>query len=68
VGFATTAGCARSILQDANIPPDLRKRLMLEAVKTATILDGVVPVDVRGVFKTKFLHQFGANPPFTRAL
>jgi hypothetical protein len=68
VGFATIAGRARSMLQDANIPTGLRKPLILEAVKAATLLDGLIPVVVDGVCKTKFMHQFGYNPPFTRAL
>jgi hypothetical protein len=31
---------------------------MLEAVKTATLVDELVPVDVGGVLETKFLHLF----------
>jgi hypothetical protein len=69
VGFATIAGRARSMLQDANIPSGLRKCLMLEAVKTATHLDGLVPVDVSVVCSRRHsCINLGAAPPFTRAL
>jgi hypothetical protein len=68
VGFVTLSGRARAMLQQANIPNELRKTLMPEAVKTATHLDGLIPQDIDGVVKTRFEHQFGENPPFARSL
>jgi hypothetical protein len=39
-----------------------------EAVKTATHLDGLIPVKINGVLKIKYERHFGINPPFARAL
>jgi hypothetical protein len=36
VGFSTLSGRARAMMQNANVPKDMRKLLMPEAVKTAT--------------------------------
>jgi hypothetical protein len=55
VGFSTLAGRACSMLQ---IPEALHKLLMLEAVKTATLLDGLIPIAIDGVTKTRYEHQF----------
>jgi hypothetical protein len=68
IGFATLAGRARAMLQEADIPNELRNTLMSEAVTTATHLNGLIPQDIDGVGKTRFEHQFGKNPPFARAL
>jgi hypothetical protein len=68
VGIATIAGRARAMLQDANIPVTLRKRLMLEAVKAATLLDGLIPIVIDGISSTKFVLQFGKNPSFAKFL
>jgi hypothetical protein len=56
------------MLQDANVPKDRRKLLMPEAIKTATYLDGLIPVEINGVLKMKYEHHLGVNPPFARAL
>jgi hypothetical protein len=68
VGFSTLGGRARSMLQDANVPEGLRKVLMLEAVKTATLLDGLIPIDIEGSIKTRYEHQYGTLPLFAKAL
>jgi hypothetical protein len=68
VGFATLSGRARAMLQDANVPKDMRKFLMPEAVKAATHLDGLIPLEISGVTKTKYEHHLGHNPPFAKAL
>jgi hypothetical protein len=68
VGFSTLSGRARAMLQEANVPKKMRKLLMPEAVKTATHLDGLIPVEINGVLKTKYEHHLGVNPPFARAL
>jgi hypothetical protein len=68
VGFSTIGGRARSMLQDANVPEALRKLLMVAAVKTATLLDGLIPVAIDGEVKTRYEHQFGSFPPFAQAL
>jgi hypothetical protein len=68
VGFSTLGGRARSMLQDANVPEALRKVLMVAAVKTATLLDGLIPVEINGIVKTRYENQFGSLPPFAQAL
>jgi hypothetical protein len=68
VAFSTLSGRARAMLQDANIPKELRKILMPEAIKTATYLDGLIPQEIDGVVKTRYEHQLGSNPPFARSL
>jgi hypothetical protein len=66
-GFSTLAGRARSMLQNANVPEAHRKILMLEAVKTTTLLDGLIPIAIDGVTKTRYEHQFGSILPFAKA-
>jgi Reverse transcriptase (RNA-dependent DNA polymerase) len=56
------------MLEDANVPNSFRKLLMPEAVKTATQLDGLIPIELDGVFQTKYKHQFGKNPTFANSL
>jgi hypothetical protein len=46
VGFSTLSDWARAMMQGTNIPKDIRKILMKAAVKTATFLDGLIPVGV----------------------
>jgi hypothetical protein len=46
----------------------MRKTLMPEAVKTATFLDGLIPININGAVKSKFVHRFGFDPPFAKAL
>jgi hypothetical protein len=67
VGFSTLAGRALSMMEDANIPQHLRL-LLQEAIKTATYLDNLIPIDIGGEYKTKYEHQFGMNPTFAKAL
>jgi hypothetical protein len=67
VAFSTLSGRARAMLNDANIPKELRKVLMPEASKTATYLDGLIPLEIDGVVKTRYDHQLGSNPPFARS-
>jgi hypothetical protein len=42
--------------------------LMVAAVKTATLLDGLIPIEIDGIVKTRYEHQFGSLPPFAQAL
>jgi hypothetical protein len=50
----------------ANVPANMKIVLMPEAVKTATFLDGLIPINIDGAFKTKFVHQFGFDPPLPK--
>jgi hypothetical protein len=68
VGISTLGGRARSMLQDANVPEALRTVLMVAAVKTATLLDSLIPIEIDGTVKTRYEHQFGSLTPFAQAL
>jgi hypothetical protein len=48
----------------ANLPNNVRYFLFKEAFKTATMLDGLVVVDIDGIKKTRYEHFFGKNPKF----
>ena len=68
LGFAVLANKTRTLMTAANIPFDKRFKLWKEAVKTATLLDGLLVVEMNGVFKTRFEHAFGSNPKFAKHL
>ena len=68
VGFTTLTGRGRAMLDAANVPDYYRHVLIPEALKTATLLDGLVPVEINGVTKTRYEHFQGENPPFASHL
>jgi hypothetical protein len=41
---------------------------MIEAVKTANLLDGLIPIEIDGAVKTRYEHQFGSLPPFAQTV
>jgi len=68
VGFATIANRGRAILHHANIPYSIRPRVWTEAFKTATLLDGLLPIEIDGKAATKYEHWCGKNPEFANHL
>jgi hypothetical protein len=52
----------------ANVPFAMRFKIWKEAVKTATLLDGLLVIQVGGQLKTRFEHAFGSNPKFANHL
>ena len=48
----------------ANLPKNVRYLLYKEACKTATMLDGLVVVEIDGIKKTRYEYFFGKNPKF----
>jgi hypothetical protein len=65
LGFATLYNKGRAMMIKANLPKNVRYLLYKEAFKTATMLDGLVVVEIDGIKKTRYEHFFGKNPKFT---
>ena len=68
VSFATIANRGRALMWQANIPYEIRFRIWSEAMKTATLLDGLIPIEINGVVKSKYEHWAGKNPTFANKL
>jgi hypothetical protein len=68
VGFATIANRGRAMMHQANLPASVRPRVWTEAFKTATLLDGLVPIEINGKLATKYVHWCGENPMFAKHL
>ena len=54
------------MMHQANIPTGLRYKLWREAVKTATLLDGLVVVEYKGEKKSRYEHIFKETPNFAK--
>jgi hypothetical protein len=49
----------------ANVPESVRYRIHSEAFRTATLLDGLVPIEIDGITKTRYEHWSDkGNPKF----
>jgi len=57
--FATLGNKGRALLVQANVPWKYFYRLYHEAFKTATDLDGLVMITVKGNRATRYQHMFG---------
>lgn len=68
LGFTTLAKGARAMMHAANVPPDIRYKLIKEAVKAKTLVDGLAAVTINGVTKTRYEHWCGKNPAFAKHL
>jgi hypothetical protein len=68
VGFATIYGRARTLMIDAKVPKEQRSIVAQKAIETATKLDGLVPVTINGVTKTRAEHYTGTIPSFAKHL
>jgi hypothetical protein len=62
LGFATLGNKGRALMVKANIPEKYRYHLFREAFWTATDLDGLVVMEVKGKKATRFFHTYGKNP------
>jgi hypothetical protein len=56
------------MLQYANIPKEESYKLFPEAVKTATLLDGLMIININGSKKTRYEHWGGSLPKFVNHL
>lgn len=68
VGFPYLSGLARAVMSAANIPPDVRGKVAIEALKYVTQTDGLVPVEIGGVVASRDEHIFGSNPNWSANL
>ena len=53
-----------AMMTATNVPKEIQFMLFGEAVKTATMLDWLVPVEINGVVKTRYEHWTGEMPAF----
>jgi hypothetical protein len=68
VGFATLTNRGRAMMHKANIPMEVRPKVWTEAFKTATLLDGLIPIEIDGKIATRYVHWCGKNPDFAKHL
>ena len=68
VGFATLANRGRAMMHYANIPIAIRPRVWTEAMRTATLLDGLVVTTIDNKVATRYEHWCGKNPEFAKHL
>jgi hypothetical protein len=52
----------------ANIPVECQKMIVIEALKTITLLGGLVVVELNGLHDTRDGHCFGSNPKWASEL
>ena len=67
-GFDTIHCRGRAMMTWANIPKALKYVLFKEVFKTATQLDGLVPIEISGKMATRYEHYGGKNPRFSEHL
>ncbi|KAL7560674.1 hypothetical protein ACA910_001356 [Epithemia clementina (nom. ined.)] len=68
VGFATLTNRGRALMHRADLSMAMRYKLAQEAFTCATMLDGLIPVTIDGVTKTRYEHFSGENPEFAKHL
>jgi hypothetical protein len=62
------AACARAMMGGANVNIECRKMIVIEALKTITLLDGLVVVELNGLRDTRDGHCFLCNPKWASEL
>ncbi|MGL5501387.1 MAG: hypothetical protein ACRDCK_09620, partial [Plesiomonas shigelloides] len=68
VAFTTLTGRTKALFNAARIPTHLRHMLFPYAAQTATKLDGLTPITINGVTATRYRHQQGFEPEWTKYL
>ena len=68
VGFATLANRGRAMMHRANVPEAARYKVWREAFGTATLLDGLLLIEIDGKMASRFEHWAGSNPSFAKYL
>jgi hypothetical protein len=68
VGFVTTANQGQAMMARANVPMKVQYQIYSEAFKTATLLNGLVPIELDGVVARRYIHWCGKNPEFVNHL
>jgi hypothetical protein len=70
LAFATLAnrGCT-PMMAAANVPESIRYRIYSEAFKTDTLLNGLIPIEINGITKTRYEHwSTTGNPAYAKYL
>jgi hypothetical protein len=62
MAFPYLAACACVMMGVANISVECRKQTVIEALKTITMLNGLVVIELGGKLNTCDGHCFGGNP------
>ena len=62
VGFAVIANKGRALMHYANVPFEMRYKLFRDALQTATMLDGLVVVEITSVKSPRCKHYYGCMP------
>jgi hypothetical protein len=68
VGFAAIANQGRAMMARANIPENMKYRVYSEAFMTATLLDGLIPIEIDGIIKPRIKHWSGDMPAYAKHL
>jgi hypothetical protein len=68
VGFATLYGRGRALMIEAKIPQNKRHIVGQKAFETATKLDGLIPITINRVTKTRAEHFGNEVPSFANRL
>jgi hypothetical protein len=68
IGFTTLFSRDQAIMHRANIPLEMRYKVIREILRTASLLDGLTVITIDGVTKTRFEHWSGELPRFTQNL
>jgi len=66
--FTTITGRAKAMFNAARIPQSMRHILFPYAAQTATKLDGLSVVTINGITATRYKHQMGFEPKWTKYL
>ena len=68
VGFATLHGWDRALMVEAKVPNDKKHIVAQKAFKTATKLDGLIPIEIDGNVKARVEHWSGSIPGYAKHL
>jgi hypothetical protein len=68
LGFTVLANRGRALMIRANVPARERYLLFTEAFSTATKLDGLMTIKIKGVTATRYIHFAKKNPAFAQYL
>ena len=56
------------MMSAAHCPEDVKGKIALECIRTATMLDGLKEVQLGDVIATRDQHVYGSNPTWARNL
>ena len=68
VGFTTIGNCGQAMMIAANVAYALQFKLFREAYACATLLDGMVVIEINREWKTRIKHWIALLPRWSNAL